>query len=109
MSLTGQSYLNYLNRVSKVDSYRPSVLQVRPNDSEPEHVSQKCSPVRHKSVDNAKTYAIYKIIGRLNTKRELERVAATSMSRDNASRQVQMRYDEAQERLRRTLPTSYAN
>ena len=30
---------------------------------------------RHKSVDNAKQYAISKITGKLNTKRELERVA----------------------------------
>ena len=35
-------------------------------------------PIRHKSVENAKQYCISKIIGRLNTKKEMSLVGRTS-------------------------------
>ena len=50
---------------------------------------------RNKSVDNAKQYCISKIIGRLDTKRELERVSRYSYHLKIARSQLNQRYQEA--------------
>jgi len=59
--------------------------------------------VRHKSVDNAKQYAINKIIGKLNTKRELERVGTTKISMKAAQKQLTVRYKEEAEKRRSNI------
>ena len=46
-------------------------------------------------MENVKQYCINKIIGRLDTKREMERVAVTYVSRVQAKNDVQKRYEQA--------------
>ncbi len=71
-SHTGQRYINYLHRNTRGSSLdeKQTVMHAKPMP-----VKKAQEFTRHKSVDNAKQYAISKITGKLNTKRELERVA----------------------------------
>lgn len=59
---------------------------------------------RHKSVDNAKQYAISKITGKLNTKRELERVANSQIAARAAQQQLKVLYKEEAAKMRNAFP-----
>ena len=49
---------------------------------------------KHKSVNNVKVYCLAKITGQLNTKSELNRVAAVSRTKQTAMEMVKDRYEE---------------
>ena len=53
--------------------------------------------LRNKSVDNVKQYAISKMIGQLDTKREFNKISAQVQRRKYAEEQVQKRYADAKE------------
>ena len=66
--------MNYLNRVTRGSENE----RVSTRGDQAEESINRNAPTRHKSVDNAKAYAIYKMIGKLDTRRELEIVSSTS-------------------------------